>query len=76
MISEQVLKYLNDTILGKATSRSPLSTSGKMGYSDCATIGIDDGLRCDKWCAMMYLRLRLHWELMLEDGRILLKNSF
>lgn len=31
-------------------------------------IGIDDSLRHDKWCAMMYPRLRLLWELMSEDA--------
>lgn len=31
-------------------------------------IGIDDGLRHDKWCAMMWPRLRLLKELLAEDG--------
>lgn len=31
-------------------------------------IGIDDGLRHDKWCAMMWPRLRLLHELLSEDG--------
>lgn len=31
-------------------------------------IGIDDGLRHDKWCAMMWPRLRLLHELLAEDG--------
>ena len=33
-------------------------------------IGIDDGLRHDKWCAMMWPRLRLLHELLAEDGFI------
>ena len=33
-------------------------------------IGIDDGLRHDKWCAMMWPRLRLLWELLSETGSI------
>src|SRR5215217_2809981 len=31
-------------------------------------IGIDDNLRHDKWCAMMWPRLRLLKELLAEDG--------
>jgi adenine-specific DNA-methyltransferase len=31
-------------------------------------IGIEDGLRHDKWCAMMWPRLRLLHELLSEDG--------
>jgi adenine-specific DNA-methyltransferase len=31
-------------------------------------IGIEDGLRHDKWCAMMWPRLRLLWELLSETG--------
>ncbi|MBC6428045.1 MAG: site-specific DNA-methyltransferase [Cellvibrionales bacterium] len=31
-------------------------------------IGIEDGLRHDKWCAMMWPRLRLLYELLAEDG--------
>lgn len=31
-------------------------------------IGIEDGLRHDKWCAMMWPRLRLLQELLAEDG--------
>ncbi len=31
-------------------------------------IGIDDGLRHDKWCAMMWPRLRMLWELLAEGG--------
>ncbi len=31
-------------------------------------IGIEDGLRHDKWCAMMWPRLRLLYELLSEDG--------
>ncbi|MBC6405411.1 MAG: site-specific DNA-methyltransferase [Rhodospirillales bacterium] len=33
-------------------------------------IGIDDGLRHDKWCAMMWPRLRLLHDLLSEDGVI------
>lgn len=33
-------------------------------------IGIEDGLRHDKWCAMMWPRLRLLWELLAEEGTI------
>lgn len=33
-------------------------------------IGIEDGLRHDKWCAMMWPRLRLLHELLSEDGVI------
>ena len=31
-------------------------------------VGIDDGLRHDKWCAMMWPRLRLLYELLAETG--------
>lgn len=31
-------------------------------------VGIEDGLRHDKWCAMMFPRLRLLYELLAEDG--------
>ena len=33
-------------------------------------IGIEDGLRHDKWCAMMWPRLRLLWELLSEEGSL------
>ncbi len=33
-------------------------------------IGIEDGLRHDKWCAMMWPRLRLLRELLAEDGSL------
>ena len=33
-------------------------------------VGIEDGLRHDKWCAMMWPRLRLLHELLAEDGSI------
>lgn len=33
-------------------------------------IGIDDGLRHDKWCAMMWPRVRLLHELLGEDGSL------
>jgi len=35
-----------------------------------AEVGIDDGLRHDKWCAMMWPRLRLLHELLREGGLI------
>ncbi len=31
-------------------------------------VGVDDGLRHDKWCAMMWPRLKLLHELLAEDG--------
>ena len=39
-------------------------------WLDCNPIGIDDGLRHDKWCAMMWPRLRLLHELLAEDGSL------
>ncbi|PSH60638.1 site-specific DNA-methyltransferase [Phyllobacterium endophyticum] len=33
-------------------------------------IGIEDGLRHDKWCAMMWPRLRLLYDLLAEDGTL------
>lgn len=33
-------------------------------------VGVDDGLRHDKWCAMMWPRLRLLYELLAEDGSL------
>ncbi|MBP2431500.1 site-specific DNA-methyltransferase [Bradyrhizobium elkanii] len=33
-------------------------------------VGIEDGLRHDKWCAMMWPRLRLLYELMAENGSL------
>ena len=33
-------------------------------------IGIDDGLRHDKWCAMMWPRLRMLWELLSDSGSL------
>ena len=33
-------------------------------------VGVDDGLRHDKWCAMMWPRLKLLHELLAEDGVI------
>lgn len=33
-------------------------------------VGVDDGLRHDKWCCMMWPRLRLLWELLAEDGSL------
>ncbi|MBA3725963.1 MAG: site-specific DNA-methyltransferase [Armatimonadetes bacterium] len=31
-------------------------------------VGVDDGLRHDKWCCMMWPRLKLLWELLAEHG--------
>lgn len=39
-------------------------------WLDANPIGIDDGLRHDKWCAMMWPRLRLLHELLAEDGSL------
>ncbi|MFN3992964.1 MAG: site-specific DNA-methyltransferase [Tabrizicola flagellatus] len=39
-------------------------------WLDANPIGIEDGLRHDKWCAMMWPRLRLLHELLAEDGVI------
>ena len=39
-------------------------------WLDSNPIGIEDGLRHDKWCAMMWPRLRLLHELLAEDGAI------
>ncbi|MDE2821535.1 MAG: site-specific DNA-methyltransferase [Chloroflexota bacterium] len=37
-----------------------------------STVGVDDGLRHDKWCAMMWPRIRLLYELLSEDGIFLM----
>jgi len=37
-------------------------------WLDSNPIGIEDGLRHDKWCAMMWPRLRLLYELLAENG--------
>lgn len=37
-------------------------------WLDSNPVGIEDGLRHDKWCAMMWPRLRLLHELLAEDG--------
>lgn len=39
-------------------------------WLDSNPIGIEDGLRHDKWCAMMWPRLRLLHELLSESGTI------
>lgn len=39
-------------------------------WLDANPIGIEDGLRHDKWCAMMWPRLRLLHELLSENGSI------
>ncbi|WP_085885901.1 site-specific DNA-methyltransferase [Oceanibacterium hippocampi] len=39
-------------------------------WLDSNPIGIEDGLRHDKWCAMMWPRLRLLHELLSNDGSI------
>ena len=33
-------------------------------------VGIEDGLRHDKWLAMMWPRLRVLWELLADDGAL------
>jgi adenine-specific DNA-methyltransferase len=33
-------------------------------------VGVDDGLRHDKWCCMMWPRLKLLWELLSETGSL------
>ena len=37
-------------------------------WLDSNPVGIEDGLRHDKWCAMLWPRLRLLQELLAEDG--------
>ena len=39
-------------------------------WLDANPVGIDDGLRHDKWCAMMWPRLRLLHELLSDKGTI------
>lgn len=39
-------------------------------WMDANPIGIEDGLRHDKWCAMMWPRLRLLHELLHENGSL------
>lgn len=39
-------------------------------WLDANPIGIEDGLRHDKWCAMMWPRLRLLHELLSDEGSI------
>ena len=39
-------------------------------WLDTNPIGIEDGLRHDKWCAMMWPRLRLLHELLADEGSI------
>lgn len=39
-------------------------------WLDSNPVGIEDGLRHDKWCAMMWPRLRLLYELLSEKGTI------
>lgn len=39
-------------------------------WLDANPIGIEDGLRHDKWCAMMWPRLRLLHELLSENGSL------
>ena len=38
-------------------------------------VGVEDGLRHDKWCAMMWPRLRLLHELLAKDGLIFISNN-
>ncbi|MCK8462399.1 site-specific DNA-methyltransferase [Aliiroseovarius sp. S1339] len=40
-------------------------------WLDSNPIGIDDGLRHDKWCAMMWPRLKLLFDLLADDGVML-----
>lgn len=37
-------------------------------WMEANPVGVEDGLRHDKWCAMMWPRLRLLHELLAEDG--------
>ena len=37
-------------------------------WLDSNPVGIEDGLRHDKWCAMMWPRLRLLYELLAQEG--------
>ena len=37
-------------------------------WMDDNPVGVEDGLRHDKWCAMMWPRLKLLHELLAEDG--------
>ena len=39
-------------------------------WLDSNPVGIEDGLRHDKWCAMMWPRLRLLHELLAEHGSL------
>ena len=39
-------------------------------WLDANPVGIEDGLRHDKWCAMMWPRLRLLYELLSDKGTI------
>ena len=39
-------------------------------WLDSNPVGIEDGLRHDKWCAMMWPRLRLLYEMLSEKGTI------
>ncbi|WP_083593647.1 site-specific DNA-methyltransferase [Aurantimonas sp. 22II-16-19i] len=39
-------------------------------WMNAIPIGIEDGLRHDKWCAMMWPRLRLLYELLSENGSL------
>ena len=44
-------------------------------WLDANPVGIEDGLRHDKWCAMMWPRLRLLRELMAEEGLIFVTSN-
>jgi len=39
-------------------------------WLDNKPVGVEDGLRHDKWCAMMWPRLKLLHELLADDGVI------
>ena len=40
-------------------------------WLDNNPVGVEDGLRHDKWCAMMWPRLKLLHELLADDGVII-----
>ena len=44
-------------------------------WLDANPVGIEDGLRHDKWCAMMWPRLRLLRDLLADDGLIFVSNN-
>ena len=44
-------------------------------WLDSNPVGIEDSLRHDKWCAMMWPRLRLLHDLLADDGLIFVSNN-